>query len=118
MVGAASRDPEQVQPQAQASVAIFAPNPLLTVTLEAEGSDRQSIHFHAGGQAVWVARMVACLGARPMLCGFLGGETGELLLPLLERVDRRRRRAPGGDHERQWLLRHRPSLGPARSCWR
>jgi 1-phosphofructokinase len=65
-------------------VAIFAPNPLLTVTLEVEGSDRQSIHFHAGGQGVWVAHMTACMGAEHVLCGFLGGESGELLLPLLE----------------------------------
>ncbi len=78
-----SGDGAQAAPHAR--VAIFAPNPLLTVTMEAEGSDRESIHFHAGGQAVWVARMVACMGVRPVLCGFLGGESGELLLPLLER---------------------------------
>ena len=73
-------------PGGGARVAIFAPHPLLTVTLEVEGRDRQSIHFHAGGQAVWVTRMAACMGARPVLCGFLGGESGELLLGLLERV--------------------------------
>ncbi|HEY7961830.1 MAG TPA: PfkB family carbohydrate kinase [Solirubrobacteraceae bacterium] len=67
-------------------VAIFAPHPLLTVTLEVEGADRQSIHFHAGGQGVWVARMVACLGAEPVLCGFGGGETGELLAPLVRQA--------------------------------
>jgi 1-phosphofructokinase len=65
-------------------VAIFAPNPLLTVTLEVEGSERQSIHFHAGGQGVWVARMAACLHAEPVLCGLLGGETGALLRALLQ----------------------------------
>ncbi len=73
-------------PDTDARVAIFGPNPLLTVTLEIEGGERQSIHFHAGGQPVWVARMAACLGARPVLCGFLGGESGELLMALLERV--------------------------------
>ncbi len=72
-------------PGTDARVAIFGPNPLLTVTLEMEG-ERQRIHFHAGGQPVWVARMAACMGARPVLCSFLGGESGELLLPLLERV--------------------------------
>jgi 1-phosphofructokinase len=77
---------DEDHPRTGAGVAIFGPNPLLTVTLEIEGSDRQSIHFHAGGQPVWVARMAACLGARPVLCGFLGGESGELLLGLLERV--------------------------------
>ena len=67
-------------------VAIFAPHPLLTVTLEREGPEREQVHLHAAGQGVWVARMVAALGAEPVLCGFLGGETGELLSRLLERL--------------------------------
>jgi len=66
-------------------VAIFAPHPLLTVTIEQEGPEREQVHFHPGGQGVWVARMVACMGAEPVLCGFLGGESGELLGGLLER---------------------------------
>jgi len=88
VAGAPAKQPstEEAEPGIDARVAIFGPNPLLTVTLEIEGSDRQSIHFHAGGQPVWVARMAACLGARPVLCGFRGGESGELLQPLLERV--------------------------------
>ena len=65
------------------AIAVFAPNPLLTVTLELEGSERQSIHFHAGGQGVWVARMARCMGGKPVLCGLLGGETGRLLRPLI-----------------------------------
>jgi 1-phosphofructokinase len=64
-------------------VAVFGPHPLLTVTLEREGPERERVHFHAGGQGVWVARMVACMGAEPVLCGFLGGESGELLRALL-----------------------------------
>jgi 1-phosphofructokinase len=70
-------------------VAIFGPHPLLTVTLEreGEGEQRDRVHFHAGGQGVWVARMVACLDATPSLCGFIGGEIGDLLRPLLERID-------------------------------
>ncbi|HYM45226.1 MAG TPA: PfkB family carbohydrate kinase [Solirubrobacteraceae bacterium] len=67
-------------------VAVFAPHPLLTVTVETEGSDRQSIHLHAGGQGVWVARMVAAMGAVPVFCGLLGGETGDLLEGLLARA--------------------------------
>jgi 1-phosphofructokinase len=59
---------------------------MLTVTLEVEGPDRQSIHFHAGGQGVWVARMVECMGAAPVLCSLHGGESGGMLLPLLERI--------------------------------
>jgi len=64
-------------------VALFAPHPLLTVTIELEGDERQQIHFHAGGQGAWAARMVAHMGATPVLCGFIGGESGELLEGLL-----------------------------------
>jgi len=81
----ASSAPDNGAPRAGASspssprVAIFGPHPLLTVTLEREGAERERIHFHPGGQGVWVARMVAALGARPVLCEFIGGETGALL---------------------------------------
>ena len=71
-------------------IAVFAPNPLLTVTLEREGADRESVHFHPGGQGVWVARMAATMGADPVLCCLAGGEAGRLLDPLLHDA------APGG----------------------
>ena len=38
-------------------VAVFAPNPLLAVTLEREGPERERVHFHPAGQGVWAARM-------------------------------------------------------------
>jgi len=72
-------------------VAIFAPHPLLTVTLEREGAERDQVHFHAGGQGVWVARMATCLGAEPVLCGFQGGESGKLLSGLLDGLPGERR---------------------------
>jgi 1-phosphofructokinase len=68
-------------------VAVFSPNPMLSVTIEsltAEGGD--DIHVHAAGQGVWVARMAAELGADPVLCGFIGGEVGTVLRPLLEEM--------------------------------
>ena len=73
---------------ASGRVAIFGPHPMLSITIEAltgEGGDE--IHLHAAGQGVWVARMTAELGATPVLCGFIGGETGAVLRPLLERMD-------------------------------
>lgn len=79
-------DPDRHRPQ----VAIFGPHPLLTVTVEALDSGdhtlglNEDIHFHAGGQGVWVARMAGMMGAEPVLCGFIGGETGAVLGPLLE----------------------------------
>jgi 1-phosphofructokinase len=66
-------------------VAIFSPDPLLSVTIEARtGAD--DLHLHAAGQGAWVAKMVVELGAGPVLCSFLGGETGTMLRPLLERI--------------------------------
>ena len=66
-------------------VAVFGPHPMLSITIEAlsaEGGD--DIHLHPAGQGVWVARMAAELGAKPLLCGFLGGEVASALRPLLE----------------------------------
>ena len=68
-------------------VAVFSPNPMVSIAIEsfsAEGGD--DIHIHAAGQGVWVARMAAELGADPVLCGFIGGEVGTVLRPLLEEM--------------------------------
>jgi 1-phosphofructokinase len=64
-------------------VAVFAPTPLLTITVE-EGDDRPDIHLHAGGQGYWVARLAAALGADVVLCAPLGGEPGRVLRGLIE----------------------------------
>ncbi len=72
---------------AAGKVAVFGPHPMLSVTIEAltaEGGD--DIHVHAAGQGVWVVRMAAELGARAVLCGFIGGEAGTALRPLLEQL--------------------------------
>jgi len=68
-------------------VAVFGPNPMLSVTIEALTADGgDDIHVHAAGQGVWVARMAAELGAETTLCGFIGGECGTALRPLLEQM--------------------------------
>jgi 1-phosphofructokinase len=64
-------------------IAVFAPSPLLTVTIE-PGSDRPEVHIHAGGQGFWVARLAATLGAEVVLCCALGGEPGRVLRGLIE----------------------------------
>lgn len=65
-------------------VAIFGPNPMLSITIEALTADGgDDIHLHAAGQGVWVARMAAELGAEAVLCGFIGGEAGSVLRPRL-----------------------------------
>jgi 1-phosphofructokinase len=66
-------------------VTIFGPNPMLSLTIE-RGGDEDEIHVHPAGQGVWVARMVGEMGARPTLCGFIGGETGATVGPLLDRL--------------------------------
>lgn len=71
-------------------VTVFAPNPLLGITIERRG-DRDDIHLHPAGQGVWLTRMAAELGAEPALCGFLGGETGTMLEPLLAGLPGERR---------------------------
>ena len=74
-----------------ARVAIFAPHPLLSIAIEDRGSEGDDIHLHAAGQGVWVARMAAELGAEPVLCGLIGGETGTMLRSLLDRLPGERR---------------------------
>jgi 1-phosphofructokinase len=64
-------------------VAVFGPHPLLSITIERRGTDDDDVHLHSGGQGVWVARMAGEIGSFPILCMFVGGETGKLLEPLL-----------------------------------
>jgi 1-phosphofructokinase len=71
-------------------VTVFGPDPLLSVTIE-RGGTADEVHVHPAGQGVWVARMAGELGAWPILCGFLGGEIGEALAPLLEALPGERR---------------------------
>jgi 1-phosphofructokinase len=61
---------------------------MLSITIEAlTSAGGDEIHLHAAGQGVWVARMAAELGAKPVLCGFIGGETGRVLRPLLGQME-------------------------------
>ena len=74
-------------PNDSGKVAIFGPHPMLSVTVEALTADGgDDIHIHAAGQGVWVARMAAEMGAEATLCGFIGGESGTVLRPLLDEL--------------------------------
>jgi 1-phosphofructokinase len=73
-------------PDKRPMIAIFGPNPLLTVTVERLSDGVDDIHLHPGGQGVWVARTAGELGADPLLCGFIGGEAGAVLEPLLHEL--------------------------------
>jgi 1-phosphofructokinase len=63
-------------------VAVFAPSPQLTITVE-QVEGEPDVHVHAGGQGVWQARMIAALGVPVALCCALGGETGQVLRDLI-----------------------------------
>ena len=78
-------------PEEPPKVTVFGPSPLLTVTIEGRPDGGDDIHLHAGGQGVWVTRTAAELGVNPILCGFLGGEVGEVLGPLLGALPGERR---------------------------
>ena len=83
----ASQDPPpEGAPDAGApeGICVFSPSPLFTVTVEDGTDGAPDIHFHAGGQGVWVARMLRALGGEPILCAPLGGESGTVLRALLE----------------------------------
>jgi 1-phosphofructokinase len=74
---------ERASADAAGRVTVFAPSPILTITIEAP-NDRPEVHLHPGGQGFWVARMAANLGAEAVLCCSLGGEPGRVLLGLIE----------------------------------
>ncbi|MDR7326845.1 MULTISPECIES: 1-phosphofructokinase family hexose kinase [Catenuloplanes] len=90
-----------------ARVMVFAAVPILTVTIE-ERADRPELHVHAGGQGVWMSRMVASLGVPVTLCVSLGGETGEVLLGRLggENIDIRSVKRDSGNG---WYVHDRRS---------
>jgi 1-phosphofructokinase len=71
------------------SLCVFAPSPLLTVTVEHDVHEHEQLHVHVGGQGLWIARMVRTLGMRPQLCAVFGGETGQVgrFLAELEELD-------------------------------
>ena len=66
-----------------ARVALLAPSPILTITLEEERPEAE-LHLHAGGQGYWVARMLRVLGVEVGFCAPLGGEVGSVLRALIE----------------------------------
>jgi 1-phosphofructokinase len=87
-------------------VVVFAPSPLLTVTIE-DRAGEPDIHVHAGGQGVWQSRMLSTLGVPVVLCVSLGGEAGDVLEHLLPvegvdvRVARTGTRNGGYVHDRR-----------------
>ena len=88
-------------------VAVFAPHPLLTVTVEPRSAGVDDIHLHAGGQGVWVARMAAEMGALPVMCSFVGGEPGNLVGALLGAMPGEQRLVLTGTPSGCYVVDHR-----------
>lgn len=74
-------------PESSPNAFVFAPSPLLTITLEAAPDGSSELHVHPGGQGFWIGRMAAILGMDVHLCGPFGGESGGILVDLIERED-------------------------------
>jgi 1-phosphofructokinase len=68
-----------------ARTSVFAPAPILTVTIERTEGDE--LHLHAGGQGIWIGRLVAELGVDVTLSASFGGETGQVVRCLLAAED-------------------------------
>lgn len=69
---------------APCEICVLAPWPIFTVTIECGPAGEDKIYLHAGGQGFWVARMIVNLGARPILCGPFGGESGVVVRAMAE----------------------------------
>jgi 1-phosphofructokinase len=65
-------------------ICVFAPWPIVSVTIERGPQGEDDIYFNAAGQGFWIARMALELGARTTLCGPFGGHTGLLCRALIE----------------------------------
>ncbi|HUO71812.1 MAG TPA: PfkB family carbohydrate kinase [Solirubrobacteraceae bacterium] len=89
-------------------VAVFGPDLLLSVTIEARGA-ADDLHLHPAGQGVWVARMAAELGAWPILCGFAGGETGAALTHLIGALPGEHRLVPTAGTSGGYVIDRRAS---------
>ncbi len=69
-----------------AAICVFAPAPLLTVTIEQATNGQVELHVHCGGQGFWVARMIQALEASVTLCASFGGETGSVARHLAQQA--------------------------------
>lgn len=66
------------------SVCVIAPSLALSVMIEHdEFGNGADIHLHPAGQGFWIARLLAQLGCRAVLCGPVGGEPGAVLETLV-----------------------------------
>ena len=77
---------------------VLAPDPLLTITVEAGLDGDDEIHLHAGGQGFWVGRLIQTLGLRVTLCAPFGGESGLVVRAIIEQNSLRIRAVDSAGH--------------------
>lgn len=93
---------------------VFAPSTIVTVTVENSTDEEQGseVHFHAGGQGFWIARLLGRLGVPTTICTVFGGETGRVASTLVEaepievRAVRRQESSGCWVHDRRTGERH------------
>ena len=68
----------------RSGVCVYAPSTIVTVTIERGHDGADEIHFHAGGQGFWIARLLGRLGVPTTLCTIFGGESGRVARALVE----------------------------------
>lgn len=91
-------------PQTQRrGVTVVAPALSLAVSVERDAAGNRDVHFHAGGQGFWVARMIATLGGSVTLCAPLGGEPGRVLHGLVSAEGVQLRGVDIGSWSSVWL---------------
>lgn len=67
----------------ETAVAVFAPALVLFVELHRNTDDDDEVHLHAGGQGYWISHMIKALGAQPIPCAAVGGESGNALRSII-----------------------------------
>lgn len=71
-------------PERNQSACVVAPSLALSVMIEHDDAQNGvDIHLHPAGQGFWIARLLAQLGCKAVLCGPVGGEPGAVLETLV-----------------------------------
>lgn len=83
-------------------VCVFAPSVFVTVTAE-RGHDQDEIHFHAGGQGFWIARLLGRLGVPTTMITAMGGEPGQVARALVESEPVELRAIRSADPSGAWI---------------
>lgn len=84
-------------------VCVYGPSTIVTVTIEDAGGDDPELHFHAGGQGFWIARLLSRLGVPTTLCAAFGGEAGRVARALVEAEPMALRAVDSDDVNGAWV---------------